>query len=486
MRRTLPVALAVAGLATAMLPAVSQAATPSGGVRWGACPADVAKAAPDLQCATLQVPLDYRNPDGKRIELGISRLPSTNPAHRKGVLLTDPGGPAPGMTFPADLVKLKLPKSVRDSYDVIGFDPRGFGHSTPVSCDLTHEQSKYGIVPTYARNTADVLKTAADAKQIAKQCLTGKSAWMRPYISTANSARDLNQIRIALGESQISYLGVSWGSYLGAVYTTLFPEQGGRFVVDSNLSEGGWTYPYERLYGQGFQDRLPDFAKFAAAGDAKYHLGSTPAQVTAKYYELADRLDRKPNNEIDGKRFRYATFATLFSDKRFDELAQAWHELDAGVQIPPGAPGDLAAADNMASGELFTTCNDSRWPTSVGSYVANVAVDHLRYPAFGGAGANIQPCAFWPDPAEPPVRIGDKGPLNVLMTQNLRDPVTPLAGALRMRQALGERARMVTADHGGHGTYLVSGNQCVTDVVTTFLTTGRRPAQDMACKAETH
>ncbi len=119
------------------------------------------------------------------------------------------------------------------------------------------------------------------------------------------------------------------------------------------------------------------------------------------------------------------------------------------------------------------------------TYQRNVAVDRLRHPMFGAAAANITPCAFWPsEPVEPPVRITDDGPSNVLILQNLRDPATPLAGAKDLRRAFGDRARMVTADQGGHLAYLFLDNTCANDVATEFLVTGKRPHRDLFCRAE--
>src|SRR5262249_13103751 len=116
---------------------LSQAPTPRT-IHWGPCPEDILSPnvpmPPGMECGTLQVPLDYRNPGGRKIEIGISRLASKNPSKRRGVLLTNPGGPAPGMDYPAFLVSVGLPQSIQDRYDVIGVDPRGMGRSTPVKC----------------------------------------------------------------------------------------------------------------------------------------------------------------------------------------------------------------------------------------------------------------------------------------------------------------------------------------------------------------
>ncbi|RJQ88479.1 alpha/beta hydrolase [Amycolatopsis panacis] len=479
MRRTVLFAALGAMTATTLL-APNAGAT--GGPRWGACPADVRS--PTLQCATLQVPLDYRDPGGRKIGLTISRLASTNPEKRRGVLLTNPGGPGgPGLDMPGMLTMPglpgTLPQNVRDTYDVIGIDPRGVGHSSPVTCDLTKAQLELSNMP-YANTPADVVKQAKVAKEEAKQCASSKSAWMLPYVTTANTARDLDQVRKALGEEKISYLGVSYGTYLGAVYTTMFPQRSDRFVLDSNLGSGGYDIEAMHGFARGMQDRFPDFAKYAAA-HPEFGLGTKQAQVTAKFFALAARLDRNPIGGIDGSIFRTLTFEHIYLDAQFPQLAKAWQSLDRGVAPVSGL---MKYPENLLATRLHVMCGDSSWPRSVGSYQADVAVSRGEYPMIGAGAANIGPCAYWAPPKEPKVRISDRGPSNVLMVQNLRDPATPLSGARDLRRAFGQRARMVTVDQGGHGAYAFAANQCATAVVNDYLATGKRIGQDRFCAAE--
>lgn len=496
MYRTLSLALAAIAVATTTatttpttsttptaVSGVPAAATP-GAPRWGPCPKDPAAPGLDrLECSTLDVPLDYRDPDGRQIEIAISRLASKNPAQRRGVLLTDPGGPgAEGLSFPGVLAAARLPQKVLDTYDVIGFDPRGVGRSTPVTCELTPEQQARGNFPTYAHTASDVAREAGYARTIAEQCATSPTAWMLPHTTTANTARDMDRIRAALGEPKVSYLGHSYGTYLGAVYTTMFPERSDRLVLDSNVGPGGYDVTAMRMFGRGLADRFPDFAKFAAARP-EYGLGSTPEQVTAEFYALAKRLDAKPVQGIDGTMFRALTFGSLYGDGYMPHLAEIWQAVDTDRPPPPEPP--VANAENVMAARFYVICGDTRWPGTVREYQRNVAVDRLKYPMLGASSAGIGPCAYWPDErVEPPVRIGDRGPSNVLMVQNERDPGTPLAGAKKLRRAFGDRATMVTADQGGHGIYPWSGNACANDAVTTFLTTGQRPARDLACAAE--
>ncbi|ASR37586.1 hydrolase [Prauserella marina] len=479
MRKTLTLAFVTAVAVTAV-PGVSTAASPDT-VQWGPCPEEVTS--PLLECSTLEVPLDYRDPDGEKIEIAISRLASENPAQRRGVLLTNPGGPGgSGLDYPAVLAGSGLPENVLDSYDVIGFDPRGVGDSAPVTCDLTEEQQARGNFPPYAYTAADVAAEAGNARTIAEQCFSSDTASMLPHITTANTARDMDRIRTALGEPEISYLGASYGSYLGAVYATMFPERGDRIVLDSNMGPGGYDVTAMRSFARGMADRFPDFAAFAAGSE--YGLGDTPREVTAKFYELVEKLDATPVEGIDGTAFRGVTFEWLYSDALMPLLAEAWQALDTGKPLPQGPP-PLPNMENLMAARFAVICGDNRWPETVGEYQRNVAIDRLLYPMLGGSTAGIGPCAFWPDTrVEPPVRIGDDGPSNVLMVQNERDPGTPLAGARKLRQAFGQRATMVTADQGGHGVYPFGPNTCANDAVTTFLTTGQRPEHDRACAAE--
>ncbi|MFI7324995.1 alpha/beta hydrolase [Streptomyces rubiginosohelvolus] len=494
-RKKLALALALAVTATTAVVtstawAMTEGAPPPKSLRWGPCPeqdrtgnANTPGAPSRLECSSLKVPLDYRHPEGRKIDIAISRLASREPTKRRGVLLTNPGGPgAPGLDYPALLAASGLPKSVLDTYDVIGLDTRGVGHSTPVTCDQTKPQLQRGAFPAYAHSSADVSKEATHARIIARQCATSRSAWMLPHTTTANVARDMDRIRVALGEEKISYLGASYGTRLGAVYAELFPNRGDRIVLDSNVGSGGYDRTAFRQFARGMHDRFPDFAAYAAK-HPEYGLGRTPGQVTATYYRLAARLTEHPVGTTDGMQFRGLTFERLYSNASLPSLAKAWQSLAQGKPVTPTSPLD-DDAENTAAARHYVVCADSRWSRSLSTYQRAAAMDRLRYPMLGGSTGSITPCAFWPRKGiEEQVTVGDRGPSNVLMIQNERDPGTPLASAKTLRQALGQRATMITADQGGHGLYPFGTNVCASDATTTFLTTGHRPAKDRHCAA---
>jgi pimeloyl-ACP methyl ester carboxylesterase len=263
------------------------------------------------------------------------------------------------------------------------------------------------------------------------------------------------------------------------VYTTLFPERSDRVVLDSSLGPGGYDIDAMRGFGRGMEDRFPDFAAFAAK-HPEYGLGTTPSQVTAKFHELAARLDRAPVEGITGSVFRGLTFEGLYSTD-LTKLAEGWQGLEQG-RAPKPTTNPVTGVENLLASRFAVICGDSAWPRSIASYQLDVAVDRVRYPLLGAASANIAACAYWAPPSEPRVRITGHGPANVLMVQNQRDPGTPLSGARKLRAAFGERARMITIDQGGHGAYLFTPSKCGNALVTEYLVTGKRP-DDTFCAA---
>jgi pimeloyl-ACP methyl ester carboxylesterase len=479
------VALAVMiGLVGSVVAVPAVADEPATGLTWGPCPEDVVTKVAVLQCATVPVPLDYREPEGARIEIMVSRLASTKPDKRRGVLMLNPGGPGgSGLSFADDLAWFGLPASVLDSYDVIGMDTRGIGHSAPVSCGFTAEQGYLGNIPPYAADEAAVAEQAKSAKAVAEQCAANDEGGRLRHLSTANMARDLDRIRIALGEEKTSFLGYSYGSALGAAYASMFPERSDRIVLDSNIGDTHLDQDGIRRYAMGAEETFPDFAAWAAARHETYGLGRTPEQVRETYFTLAERLDETPAGEIDGRVFRLVTFAGLYGKTKYGLTAQIWQSIRDG---DPAAAERLAAApapmDNLWSVFLAVTCNDVEWPSDVRAYQRAVAEDRERYPLYGAASANIQPCAFWPhQPAEPPVPVVDEGPANVLVVQNQRDPVTPLRGGELIDEKFGERSRLVSVDGSGHGVYVTGDNACALNTTTSFLVDGTLPERDKTC-----
>ncbi|MFE7120165.1 alpha/beta hydrolase [Streptomyces sp. NPDC057654] len=494
-RRTLAFPLAAAAAALTMTAPGAEAAGHAvpAPVSWSKCEGKGLD--PRQECATVSVPLDYRAPDGPRLDLAVSRIRGQNPERRRGALLLIPGGPG-GSSWKDPSAKLaKLPRSVRDTYDIVGFDPRGVGRSAPISCGLSHEDVALTALRAWPGPGGDISRNAASARRTADACLRDGGPVLRS-VSTVNEARDIDSVRRALGEEKLSAWGVSYGTYVGSVYATMFPDRTDRVVLDSNddpnpqLVERGWL----ANGAVGAEDRFPDFARWAAAPErGADRIARTPAEVRPLFLRLAARLDRYPlpwpganPAELNGNVLRQAMYDALYDDGRFAALAELIRAASdpAHRALPaPNTPPD-AAMQNTAAMTVATLCNDVSWPKSVPAYTKAVAANRARYPLTAGQPAGITPCAFWPTaPADKPVRIAPRGPSNILLIQNLRDPATPYSGALNLRRAFGDRARMVAVDAGGHGSYLAHGNACGDAKVTVFLATGQRPGRDVTCRS---
>ncbi|MFC4588972.1 alpha/beta hydrolase [Sphaerisporangium corydalis] len=516
MRSVFVAAATVATVAAgAVTPAAARIGPPesevAGGGRaapvWGECPPVETGIPrdPRQQCATLRVPLDYRAPRGRSIEITISRIGTALPGSRRGILLSNPGGPGDsGLDLPSGLADV-LPRQVLDRYDLIGFDPRGIGHSTPVTCGLDLVRQSTLLLP-YPAPDGGIERNIAFARDTAAACAE-HSGDLLPFITTANTARDMDRIRAALGEPKLSYFGLSYGTYLGAVYISLFPGRGDRIVLDSAVDPGLVWRDLLRGWNQAVAVRLPDFLGFAAERDAVYHLGATQDEVRRTYDRLTSALDRQPvpnpgGPVLDGNLLREITRSLLYFDGYFPSLAEFWQELaatvsgsgmntamDAGILarldrlgLADGAKVAQVPADNRIAALYAVFCGDVAWPRDVAAYARQVAADRRAWPLTAGMPSNVFPCAAWPTrPVEPLVPVTGHGPRNVLILQNTRDPSTSLVSARGLRAALGRRAVMITVDQGGHG---VTGlGSCADEVMPAFLATGALPGRDLFCPA---
>ncbi|MGA4801460.1 alpha/beta hydrolase [Streptomyces lavendulocolor] len=464
------------------------------GLVWGACAHAGAPA--DQECARLPVPLDYRDPGGRWLSLAVSRVRADRPGARRGTLLLIPGGPGTSGVQMLTKKHQALQKELSGSYDLVSLDPRGVGGSTTASCGLAEEDRHLVTLRSYPSPDGSIDGNVARSRRVAEACDRNGGAVLRSF-STANEVRDIDRLRQALGEERLSAWGVSYGTYVGAVYAQTFPHRTDRWVLDSSGDPDparvarGWL----ANVAAGTEDRFPDFAAWASAPSTPpaLRLAGRPEEVRPAFLALAARLDREPRESttpgvpLTGNRLRQALQTALHSDDRFPALAA----LIRAAQDPAGKPvltpetaGPLT--DEQAAVTAAVVCNDVRWPSSVPAHRRAVAEDRTRHPLTAGMPVNITPCSFWKHaPADRPTRISDRGPSNVLMIQNRRDPYTPHSGALRMRAALGDRARLVTVERGGHGAYLGSGDACGDAAVTGFLLTGARPAEDTVCPAPT-
>ncbi|MFE6066102.1 alpha/beta hydrolase [Streptomyces sp. NPDC056525] len=482
----------VAGLGLAAGGGVAPAS--AAGLDWGVCDPAV-KPLPGQQCATLSVPLDYADPDGQQIRLAVSRIASTRPDARRGTLMVIPGGPGSSGVQRLGQKGAALGRETDGAYDLVAFDPRGVGGSAKAGCGLAEADRWMVTLRSWPGADGSIDENVARSKRTAEACARNGGAMLRG-LTTANQVRDLERLRLALGERRLSAWSVSYGTYVAAAYAQKFPERTDRWVLDSSNDPDPRRVARGWLEGmaQGAEDRFPDFAAWAShpdRGDTGLRLAQRPEDVRPLVLGLAARLDREPRPtgtsgvDLTGTMLLQALQQALYSDASFP----AFGRLVAAALDPKGTPElprELTGAlpDDAAAITMGVICNDVDWPRqSVRTYERAVAADRVRHPLTAGMTVNVTPCAYWKGGAvEKPVRITDRGPSNILMIQNLRDPSTPYSKGMAMRRALGDRARLVSVDHGGHGVYLGNGNACGDRAVTRFLTEGVRPDGDVLCR----
>ncbi|GGM67828.1 peptidase [Thermopolyspora flexuosa] len=459
-------------------------------LRWGACDkVGAGSGERKAECATVEVPLDHSDPSGRRLRLALNRFRATGPrSARLGVLLVNPGGPGASGRELAAYVAAHLPERVTARYDIVGFDPRGVGASSPaLSCvdpKRYYRPPRPDNVPRGERDEEVLLERA---RAYAEGCAS-RWSWLLPHMTTENAARDMDVIRQALGERTISYLGYSYGTYLGAVYATLFPERVRRMVLDSVIDPTGVWYANNLAQNTAFERRHRDFMAWVAAHHRTYRLGATAERVGAAWYRLRESLRDRPANGVIGPTELDDLFTVAgYTDAIWPKLARAFAD-----QVRRGDATRLmkafrryvrngtADAENGYAVYLAVECRDAPWPRDWAAWRADSRRLNATAPFLTWANTWYNaPCAFWPVPGRTPVKVGTTAKLPpILMLQSRRDAATPYQGALRMRR-LFPTARLVTVGGGNHGVTL-SGNVCADRRVESYLLTGAVPGERAA------
>ena len=438
-----------------------------------------------LQCASLRVPLDYSHPAGRKISLALSMVPATAPAaSQQGDLLVNPGGPGGSGRYLAGQVATGLDGTVASEYNIIGFDPRGVGASVPaLHCDPSFFS---GVRPDYIpKNQAAEQVLIGRARTYAADCQQ-RFGWLLPYMTTVDAAKDMDSIRAALGQAKISYFAYSYGTYLGQVYATLFPQRVQRMVLDSTVDPDGAWYADNIDQDYAFESRMQAFFSWVARHDATFGLGSTPAQVQAAWYRARAYLARHPVGGPHGPMIGPDEYDDTFlqggyNNTLWPNLAAALsgyvHNLSTGALIT-----DYRALGVQNENEFAVynavECSDVNWPRNWAKWNSDTRRVYATAPfeAWDNAWFNAA-CAFWPvhGPAHPP-RIKGTGLPGILMIQGTLDAATPYKGA-QVAHGLLPSARMVVVKGGGnHGQSLSQPpNNCVNRYLNAYLATGALP-----------
>jgi len=470
-------------------------------ITWGDCapfastPAKrTSYAAPGLQCARMHAPLDYTKPEGTQVALGLLRRPASGA--KTGSLVVNPGGPGgSGMDTAADLASTVASTPLGEHFDLVGFDPRGVGASTPaVDCLTGPENDAQRADVDVDTSPAGIAKTEGEEKDYVAKCSQRMSSDVLEHVGTREVAQDMDVLRSVLGDQKLTYLGYSYGTRIGSAYAEAFPGNVRALVLDGAVDPT--VDPVQELIhqGQGFQGAFDAFAADCAK-QAGCALGADPKDAVARYRALVNPLITAPVTTRDPRGLSYGdsqtgTLQALYSP-------QLWSALRAGLNQLSSGSGDtlLALADlydgRNADGTYSNTtdafnavrCVDDP-PVTNRAETDRAEAQYRKAAPFlddghGTGAAPLDTCAFWPVPATGgPHVVRAPGLPQTVVISTTGDPATPYAAGVNLAKQL--NARLLTFKGNQH-TVALQGQECVDKAVTSYLVDLKLPADATTC-----
>lgn len=469
-----------AGVAEDLLPFYGQTLT------WTEC-------GTGFDCTDVTAPLDWENPGDGEITLSVVRHQAEGEA--QGSLLTNPGGPgASGVELIRDSLDFAVGADLIENFDVIGFDPRGVGQSSAVTClDAAGMDDYLYTIPTAERGTPEwEAELLAGADEFAQAC-EANSGGILPHITTVNSARDMDLIRAVLGDTELNYLGYSYGTFLGATYAALYPEKAGRLVLDGAIDPAVSGLDVGATQALGFESALRAYMQSCLdSGECPFN--GTVDEAMADLGALLASVDAVPLENGDGRMLgadalMTGIIAALYSTDNWTYLTQA---LDEALQGDPttaffladfynGRDQNGAYLDNSTEAFRAYNCMDYPVEDDPAAEAATEAKIAEGAPTIAAYWSGPDPCEVWPYPptgTRGEITAAGAGPILVIGTTN--DPATPYEWSESLAEQL-EEGVLITRAGEGHTGYN-KGNSCVDSAVEAFLLDDSVPEDGLRCE----
>jgi pimeloyl-ACP methyl ester carboxylesterase len=443
-----------------------------------------------LETGTLEVPLDYDDPSAGSIEIAVARRPAGDPDRRIGPILVNPGGPGASGIEMVGILGFLLSRDLLARFDLVSWDPRGVGQSTQVRCGDGEFMDRYTALDPVPPTPQAEAEVAALVREFAELC-DRDSGWLLPHLHTEASARDMDRVRDALGDQQISYIGFSYGTFLGATYAELFPERVRALVLDGAYSRSLGTAELSEGQAGGFERSVDSWMSWCERTGCAF--GST-GDVGAAFDDLMDSIRRQPlpTDDEDGRELTVGLAWTGVVVAMY--TSELWSQLDRALTAARAGDGSglLGLADfyNERSFDgTFSTlqyafvaysCMDNPVPTAAEEQEATeraLAVAPRVGPIFV---STPSPCEHWPVPpvgTTQPFSIPDAPPILVIATTG--DPATPYEWGVQLADEL-ETAVLLSVEGDGH-TAFGGGNRCVDDLVVEYLVNLELPDGELRC-----
>ena len=451
-----------------------------------------------FQCAKVKVPLDYSQPGGQTIEIAMKKHPATGSA-RQGTLFMNPGGPGGSGVDDVGGMAASAFSGVQSAYDIIGFDPRGIGSSTAITCSSDAEaKAMEGVSPVDGAGAPVAFEQRAaviseQVKQFEASCAANtKPAELLDHVDTVSVARDLDVLRALSGDQKLNYAGFSYGTYLGAHYAELFPANTGRLVLDGAL-DPSLTYS-ERRQGQarGFERALRNYVAWCQSGQSCPLTGDVDAgvQQIGDVFTSANQSpvpSSDPNRPVKGEDMKQIVGLMLHSPESSwsvvsEALGQVINKHDASAFR--SIADQLDAQPLVNTGAMMgTNCLDYRVEGDMATWTAQSKELERIAPRFATVSdAGDLSCQAWGHTGTQPSKaLHAKGAAPILVIGTTGDPATPHEWAVALADQL-ESGQLLTWEGNGHAAYSNPGHgPCVTQAVDTYLLTGTMPKKGLTC-----
>ncbi len=447
-----------------------------------------------FQCGRLDVPISYKESGGATMPLFLVRVRLAGQTNRIGSLVVNPGGPGSSGSDAAIALAAKLPVDVLQRFDLVGFDPRGVGLSTPVQC--IPNDVKDQIVAAQPRPTSDqqISDAFALARKVAKGC-TDKYGDALGTFNTVDTARDMDRVRAALGDQKLTYLGYSYGTTLGSVYAHLFPKRIRAMVLDGAVDPDADPKAQAEADAAGLEKGFDAFAQSCTGLASGCPIGGNPRQFVQ---DLMTQADQNPISSAKQGETRKATAgvvldavrAALYDSNSWPQLAQSLAAAQKGdsqglFSLADAYSGRLEDGhySNLMDALITINCVDAspkQQPSE--SQVKGLIADwNQKYPLFGaGEAASLYTCSAWNIPHTPLPKRDAQGSAPIVVVGNTGDPVTPMQGATDMAKDL-KTGVLLTWQGQGHTSYPKT--QCLIDNVDKYLIDLAAPNDGLTCPA---
>jgi pimeloyl-ACP methyl ester carboxylesterase len=476
--------------------AVISAPRPGSPIQWGPCqaaPSDDTRIPPGAECGMLAVPVDYAKPDGDVAQIAMIKFKATG--EKIGSLIINPGGPGESGVQAAAGVLGTLPQSVRERFDLVGFDPRGVANSTPaVWCNSDADNDRLRADPQVDYSPEGVAHIEKETKDFVARCEDKMGKEFLANLGTANVVKDLEAMRAALGDEKLTYVGFSYGTRIGAAYAEAYPQNVRAMILDGAVDPNADPIEADIRQAAAFQQAFDDYAADCAT-DPGCPLGTDPAKAVDVYRSMVHPLVQKPAKTKDPRGLSYSdaivgTILPLYSPNLWQHLTKALTELKGGTGDTMLMLADLYMGrdaeghyNNSTDVRVAVNCVDQPEVTDRAKVVdedrrVREVAPFMSYGEFTGH-APLSTCAFWPvPPTSTPHEIKVSGLPPILVVSTTNDPATPYQAGVDLATQLG--GTLLTYEGTQH-TVVFQGNPCIDEIAARYLVDVTVPPPDTRC-----